>query len=133
MAGRIEIENDVARWLITVKTTASAWIVVISRNSSPPQRSASSTGTGTQRQELLSKGREAAYGLIGQFGIGLLSAFVVADRVMVRRKLGQLETLLWKDSGHADCQLDGRGPSHERDRGDRDGLSRRLQLLPRPR
>jgi molecular chaperone HtpG len=41
------------------------------------------SGTGEFRQELIKKGRGAEVSLIGQFGIGLLSAFVVARRVEV--------------------------------------------------
>jgi molecular chaperone HtpG len=41
------------------------------------------SGTGEFRQELLQKGRKAEVTLIGQFGIGLLSAFVVAYKVEV--------------------------------------------------
>ncbi len=41
------------------------------------------SGTAEFRQELLQKGRQAEVTLIGQFGIGLLSAFVVAYKVEV--------------------------------------------------
>jgi len=45
------------------------------------------TGTGDFKRELMEKGRYAeAANLIGQFGIGLLSAFVVAERVVVQTR-----------------------------------------------
>jgi len=48
------------------------------------------SGTDAFRQNLVQKGRQADVTVIGQFGIGLLSAFIVADRVVV-------ETLSWED------------------------------------
>ena len=47
------------------------------------------SGTDAFRQDLIQKGRQAEVTVIGQFGIGLLSAFIVADRVVV-------ETLSWR-------------------------------------
>ncbi|MBP5974171.1 ATP-binding protein [Brasilonema sp. CT11] len=47
------------------------------------------SGTDAFRQDLIQKGRQADVTVIGQFGIGLLSAFIVADRVVV-------ETLSWQ-------------------------------------
>lgn len=65
-----------------------------------------STGTGSAREELEQQGRDAAFQLIGQFGIGMLSAFVVADRIVVRtRKLGYAESFAWHNDGSADCTL----------------------------
>jgi molecular chaperone HtpG len=50
--------------------------------------------------------REQAEGLIGQFGIGFLSAFVVAGRVEVRtRKLGETEGWLWENDGSKSYEL----------------------------
>lgn len=64
-----------------------------------------SSGTGTTRQQLKEQG-QAAFELIGQFGIGMLSAFVVADKVVVRtRKLGGTEAFAWHNSGSIDCEL----------------------------
>ncbi|MDJ0715990.1 MAG: ATP-binding protein [Prochloraceae cyanobacterium] len=52
------------------------------------------SGTEAFRQELLEKGRAAHVSLIGQFGIGLLSAFIVADKIVV-------ETRSWKPKNPA--------------------------------
>ncbi|MEH2306657.1 heat shock protein Hsp90 family protein [Nostoc sp.] len=65
-----------------------------------------STGTGTARQKLKEDGRAAAYNLIGQFGIGMLSAFVVAEKVVVQtRKLGEQQAFAWHNTGSTDCIL----------------------------
>src|SRR5262245_37850248 len=86
-AGRIDIDYDELSHIITFRDNGigmdkgdiKEFLAVIG-----------STGTGTARRELTEKGREAAYQLIGQFGIGMLSAFVVAEKVVVRtRKLGE--------------------------------------------
>jgi molecular chaperone HtpG len=46
-------------------------------------------------------------GLIGQFGIGFLSAFVVAKRVEVRtRRFNEQQGWLWQNTGSKDYQLD---------------------------
>ncbi|USR89653.1 ATP-binding protein [Phormidium yuhuli AB48] len=52
------------------------------------------SGTEAFRQNLVQKGRQADVTVIGQFGIGLLSAFIVADRVVV-------ETLSWQSGNPA--------------------------------
>ncbi|HZI19301.1 MAG TPA: ATP-binding protein [Pyrinomonadaceae bacterium] len=63
-----------------------------------------SSGTGATRKELAGGG--PAFELIGQFGIGMLSAFVVAETVTVRtRKLGSAEAFSWRNSGSIDCEL----------------------------
>lgn len=50
--------------------------------------------------------REATEGLIGQFGIGFLSAFVVARRVEVRtRKLDEEQGWLWENDGSKNYEL----------------------------
>lgn len=61
-----------------------------------------STGTGTERE----RGTPLSYELIGQFGIGMLSAFVVADKVYVdtlKRQSGR--ALRWLNAGSETCQL----------------------------
>lgn len=44
--------------------------------------------------------------LIGQFGIGMLSAFVVADKVYVDTLKNGMDTAFeWRNSGSEECQL----------------------------
>ncbi|MCU0285819.1 MAG: ATP-binding protein [Acidobacteria bacterium] len=65
-----------------------------------------STGTGETRKHMEEEGKASAYELIGQFGVGMLSAFVVAEKVVVRtRKLGSDKAFAWHNSGSAECQL----------------------------
>ncbi|ACZ88466.1 ATP-binding protein [Streptosporangium roseum] len=65
-----------------------------------------STGTGSLGRKLQAEGREAAFELIGQFGIGMLSAFVVATKVVVRtRKSAAAGALAWHNSGSTTCEL----------------------------
>ena len=65
-----------------------------------------STGTGTARERLRDADSAAAYSLIGQFGIGMLSAFVVAEHVVVKtRKLGASGAFAWHNAGSAECEL----------------------------
>jgi molecular chaperone HtpG len=64
-----------------------------------------STGTGTVKEELKKQGL-TAHDLIGQFGIGMLSAFIVADKVIVKtKKHGEKESFAWHNEGSADCML----------------------------
>ena len=63
-----------------------------------------STGTGSRAQELAS--RDVAVATIGQFGIGLLSAFVVAERIDVyTRKPGTAQAWRWTNHGGEDYDL----------------------------
>jgi molecular chaperone HtpG len=59
------------------------------------------SGTDAFRQDLVEKGRQAEVTVIGQFGIGLLSAFIVADRVVVetRSYLAENPAWCWESSG----------------------------------
>ena len=62
------------------------------------------TGTGNRTQELAS--RDMAVATIGQFGIGLLSAFVVAERIEVyTRKPGAAQSWRWTNYGGEDYTL----------------------------
>ncbi len=54
------------------------------------------SGTDDFRQDLVQKGRQAEVTVIGQFGIGLLSAFIVADRVVVETLSWQLNNPPWR-------------------------------------
>lgn len=66
------------------------------------------SGTGAFRQELIEKGRQAEVTLIGQFGIGLLSAFVVAHQVEVETLSVQPNSPAWHwvSEGQSDYQLE---------------------------
>jgi molecular chaperone HtpG len=55
------------------------------------------SGTDAFRQELIRQGRNATdVTVIGQFGIGLLSAFIVADRVVVETRSWQANHPAWR-------------------------------------
>jgi molecular chaperone HtpG len=103
LAGRIEVQINETERTITFRDNGigmdrqdiKEFLAVIG-----------STGTGTARMQLKDQGKAAALQLIGQFGIGLLSAFVVAERIVVRTlKLGQDEAFAWHNSGDIDCEL----------------------------
>ncbi|HRD66482.1 MAG TPA: ATP-binding protein [Candidatus Competibacter sp.] len=64
-----------------------------------------STGTGSRARELAA--RDVAVATIGQFGIGLLSAFVVAERIEVQtRKPMAAQAWRWVNHGGEDYELD---------------------------
>ena len=65
------------------------------------------SGTGAFRQELARRGRQAEVSLIGQFGIGLLSAFVVAHRVEVETLSARPgnRSWVWISEGQHDYEL----------------------------
>lgn len=64
-----------------------------------------STGTGNRARELAA--RDVAVATIGQFGIGLLSAFVVAERIEVQtRKPMATQAWRWVNHGGEDYELD---------------------------
>jgi len=63
-----------------------------------------STGTGAMREELAKK--DVAIDTIGQFGIGLLSGFVVAERIDVyTQKAGDDNGWHWVNHGNEDYEL----------------------------
>ncbi len=67
-----------------------------------------STGTGTARASSQDTEHELAVAnrLIGQFGIGLLSAFVVAERVIVRtQRHGTQDAFEWSNRGSTECEF----------------------------
>lgn len=64
-----------------------------------------STGTGGRARELAA--RDVAVATIGQFGIGLLSAFVVAERIEVHtRKPRAIHAWRWVNHGGEDYELE---------------------------
>ena len=97
---------------IRIKPDATAKTLTIADN-----------GIGMDRQELLDnlgtvarsgtkaflkglKDAKEGLGLIGQFGVGFYSAFMVADRIeVVSRRAGTGETWLWTSSGGAGFEL----------------------------
>lgn len=102
LAGRVEIEADPAARTLVFRDNGMGmdaedirqFLSVIG-----------SSGTGATRRELAGRGG-AALELIGQFGIGMLSAFVVAERVVVRtRKVGADRAFAWHNAGSTDCEL----------------------------
>lgn len=66
------------------------------------------SGTSERTREWLAEGdRGKVIDTIGQFGIGFLSAFVVADKIEVTtRKRGSSKVLRWISEGHEDYELE---------------------------
>ena len=63
--------------------------------------------TGTRSRALELAARAVAVATIGQFGIGLLSAFVVAEQIEVKtRKAGASQSWRWVNQGGEDYQLE---------------------------
>ena len=107
--------QDAQAGVIRIRTDAGARTISITDNGSGLTETEihdylatiGRSGTGEFRQQLLKQGRGAEVTLIGQFGIGLLSAFVVAYRV-------EVETLsiapghpswLWVSEGQSEYEL----------------------------
>lgn len=64
------------------------------------------SGKSSLINEFKTKGQEIALKLIGQFGIGILSAFVVAKKVIVRTlKAGIDKAFAWHNEGSLECDL----------------------------
>jgi len=79
------------------------------------------SGTDAFRQDLVSRGRQAEVTVIGQFGIGLLSAFIVADRVVV-------ETLSWQQGNPAWRWESNGEKTYDLQRGDRKDIGSKVTL-----
>ena len=102
LAGRIEIDIDSSTRTLRFRDNG---LGMDARDIREFLSVIGSSGTGATRRELGAQGG-AALELIGQFGIGMLSAFVVAERVVVRtRKLGEPGGFAWHNSGSVDCEL----------------------------
>ena len=94
--GRIDIETRPQDLVITFRDNG------IGMNRDDLVDYLSNVGRSFTRQQ-----REQTEGLIGQFGIGFLSAFVVARRVEVRtRKLGEDRGWLWENDGSKTYRLE---------------------------
>ena len=63
------------------------------------------SGTNELRQRIVAADRGRTVELIGQFGIGLLSAFIVADRVSVVTKATGHDALHWESFGGRDYSV----------------------------
>lgn len=101
--GRIDIAPDRARATIAIhddgiglsEEEIHAHVSTIGRS-----------GTGELRETLRAGDPARAASLIGQFGIGLLSAFLVADRVtIVTRRLGEDAAWRWEFDGGTQYEL----------------------------
>ncbi len=87
-----------------------------------------------------SKSGESVAELIGQFGVGFYSAFMVADRIsLLTRRAGETGATLWQSSGDGTYTLAGsraRGPRHHHhpasEAGRRRQRHRRLHQFPHP-
>ncbi len=102
LAGRVEIVSDPASRTLVFRDNG---LGMDRRDIREFLSVIGSSGTGATRRELSGQSG-AGLELIGQFGIGMLSAFVVAERVVVRtRKLGEPGGFAWHNSGSVDCEL----------------------------
>jgi molecular chaperone HtpG len=96
--GKISIETHPDKLQFIIRDTG------IGMNANDLEEFLSTIGKGATR---IAKQEEQTEGLIGLFGIGFLSAFVVASRVEVRtRRLGETEGWLWHNSGNKDYSLE---------------------------
>lgn len=92
---------------IQVVTDHSARTIVIHDNGSGLTRTEiddylstiGRSGTDELRQRIKEADRTRTVELIGQFGIGFLSAFIVADRVSVTTRAADHEALMWESDG----------------------------------
>ena len=99
LAGQIDVECD--RMAKTVTITDNG-IGMDKKDIKDFLSVIGSTGTGEARKS----GMRLSHELIGQFGIGMLLAFVVADKVLVEtRKVGADDAFEWRNSGSQDCEL----------------------------
>ena len=64
------------------------------------------SGTNELRQRIAAADRTRTVELIGQFGIGLLSAFIVAERVTVVTKAAGHDALAWQSTGGRNYQVE---------------------------
>ena len=99
LAGRIDVDIDTAKQTISFTDNG---IGMDERDIREFLSVIGSTGTGIARDS----GMRLSHELIGQFGIGMLSAFVVAEKVYVDTlKRGSDLAYEWRNSGSEECQL----------------------------
>ena len=71
------------------------------------------TQSGKKGSAKKGKGKDADMALIGQFGVGFYSAFMVADKVEVlTRKAGGKKALLWSSDGRGEFTIDDSERAH---------------------
>ena len=103
LAGRIEIEADEEARTITFSDNG------VGMDREDIRRFLSTiggSGKGSLLNELKTRDKESALQLIGQFGIGLLSAFVVAEEVEVTtRRWDSDTTYVWRNGGSLACEV----------------------------
>jgi molecular chaperone HtpG len=69
--------------------------------------------TREERQRLMTSNQQAAHMLIGQFGVGFLSSFVISDRVVVEtRSFDDLQSVYWECEGTTEYQI-GQGSKND--------------------
>jgi molecular chaperone HtpG len=94
-AGRIDVIIDKS------KSTISFMDNGIGMNADDLKNTLSIIGESSKRQN-----KEQALSQIGQFGIGLLSSFIVANKVIVRtKKFDSEKSFAWHNEGSLDCKL----------------------------
>lgn len=97
-SGKISIESRPDDLQFIIKDTG------IGMNDSDLKEYLSTIGKGATR---LARQEQKTEGLIGLFGIGFLSAFVVASQVEVKtRRLGDTKGWIWRNSGNKDYTLE---------------------------
>lgn len=99
---RIDVHTDAARHRVVVEDNGAG----LSREEMHHFLSTiGRSGTGELRRQLQAGDRRAAAELIGQFGIGLLSAFIVAERVEVDSRAPGQEPVCWTSEGGQDYRV----------------------------
>jgi molecular chaperone HtpG len=93
---RIEIETDLMQRLLIIRDNGSG----LTRQEIQDYLATVGRGyTGELRERLQAGGRQEALALIGQFGLGLLSAFLVADELRLASQRGNGSALESKVAG----------------------------------
>jgi molecular chaperone HtpG len=99
--GRIDVTIDVDQRTITFRDNGSG---MGKREIEDYLATIGVSGTGTQKEEMAVKGISAE--TIGQFGVGLLSAFVVADEIEVTTRKSKATVWRWHSTGGEKYDLD---------------------------
>jgi molecular chaperone HtpG len=103
IGGRIDIEYNALKRTLTVRDNGIGMDEQDVKTFLSVIGSSNKTGPARAAEDLR---RAADRDLIGQFGIGLLSAFVVAQEVSVTTlKVGSRQAIRWQNAASADCVL----------------------------